>query len=357
MGEKDKKKSKKDKEFDPKKQADNALDEIKKKFGDGSIIRGEMVVKDIESISTGCMSLDIAIGIGGFPRGRICEIFGTEGSGKTTIALETIAQAQKAGGIAAFIDVEHALDFQYAQKLGVDVQELMISQPDSAEEALSIAEILCQSNGVDLIVVDSVAALVPKAELEGEMGDHHIGAQARLMSQSLRKMKGIVNTSKTAMVFINQIREKTGVFFGNPETTPGGRALKFYASVRVELRRISTVKGKEGEDPIGHMVRAKVIKNKVAPPFRKAEFEITYTGHGVNKSKEIVELGEKCGIIKKSGSWYSYGENRLGQGVAAASEFFDSNPDFAEELKEMIFDLKLPLRRKEDDDTCTEVQH
>lgn len=335
------------------KDADDALNIIKKKYGDGSIICGDMVVKNIDSISTGSLALDIAIGIGGVPRGRIIEIFGAEGCGKTTITLETIGQMQQAGGKAAFIDVEHALDFQYAEKLGVDVQKLMISQPDSAEEALNIMEILCQSKSVDVVVLDSVAALVPQAELDGEMGDHHMGLQPKLMSQALRKIKGIVNVSKTSAIFINQLRQKMGVTFGSPDVTPGGKALKFYATVRVDMRRIATVKDDKDEDPTGHKVRAKVIKNKVAPPFRVAEFEITYNGRGVNKPKEILEIGAKCGILGKSGSWYSYGENRLGNGLAAAGEFLQENPGLMGELKDKILDLKLPHRRNKDE--CAEM--
>jgi len=335
------------------KDADDALNIIKKKYGDGSIICGDMVVKNIDSISTGSLALDIAIGIGGFPRGRVIEIFGAEGCGKTTIALEAIAKAQQSGGKAAFIDVEHALDFQYAQKLGVDVQKLMISQPDSAEEALNIMEILCQSRSVDAVVLDSVAALVPQAELDGEMGDAHMGLQPKLMSQALRKIKGVVNVSKTSAIFINQLRQKMGVTFGSPNVTPGGKALKFYATVRVDMRRIATVKDDKDDDPTGHKVQAKIVKNKVAPPFRVAEFEITYNGRGVNKEKEILEIGAKCGILSKSGSWYSYGENRLGNGLVAAGTFLQENPGLMAELKGKILDLKLPHRREQDE--CAEM--
>jgi len=333
------------------KDADDALKIIKTKYGDGSILCGDMVVKNIDSISTGSLALDIAIGIGGFPRGRLCEIFGAEGCGKTTITLEAIAQAQQAGGKAAFIDVEHALDFQYAQKLGVDVQSLMISQPDSAEEALNIMEILCQSRSVDIVVLDSVAALVPQAELDGEMGDHHMGLQPKLMSQALRKIKGVVNTSKTCALFINQLRQKMGISFGSPDVTPGGKALKYYATVRVDMRRIGAVKDGSNEDPTGHKVRAKVIKNKVAPPFRIAEFEITYDGRGVNKEKEILDIGAKCGVLDKSGSWYSYGENKLGNGMVACGEFLQENPGLMAEIKHKILDLKLPHRREQDEHT------
>jgi recombination protein RecA len=317
-----------------------------------------MTVKNIDSISTGSLTLDIALGIGGFPRGRIAEIYGAEGCGKTTIALETIAYAQKHGGTAAFIDVEHALDFQYAKKLGVDVDSLLISQPDSAEEALSIAEIYCQSGSVDVFVLDSVAALVPQAELDGEMGDAHMGLQPKLMSQALRKMKGPINISKTVALFINQLRQKMGVTFGSPDVTPGGKALKFYATTRVDMRRISTVKGKgDDSDPVGHRVRAKVIKNKVAPPFRIAEFEMTYSGHGVNKGLEILEVGKKCGIVDQKGTWFSYGDLRLGNGKEVAAQFLMDNSDMASEIKDKILDLKMPHRRNDDADaTSTEVR-
>jgi recombination protein RecA len=333
------------------------MEQIRKKYGEGSIICGDVVVKDIDAIPTGCLGLDIALGVGGFPRGRISEIFGAEGSGKTTVALETIAQAQKADGRAAFIDVEHALDIQYAQKVGVNIQDMMISQPDSAEEALSIMQILCESKSVDIVVLDSVAALVPQAELDGDMGDHHVGLQPRLMSQALRKIKGLVNKSHTVALFINQLRQKIGITFGSPDVTPGGKALKFYTTVRVDLRRISTVKGKaeKGEEanPVGHKVRAKVVKNKVAPPFRQAEFEVTYTGRGVNNEAEIIEHGAKCGILKKSGSWYSYDDARLGQGLDACSQFLMDNPDMAQELEEKILKLKMPWRIK--DGGCSDV--
>jgi recombination protein RecA len=349
--------AKKDKKDDSNCEDDPVL-EIRKKFGDGAIIRGETIVKNIKAISSGSPKLDIALGIGGFPRGRICEIFGAEGSGKTTLALETIAQAQQAGGVAAFIDVEHALDFGYAQDIGVDVDDMMISQPDSGEQALQIAEILCKSNRVDVVVVDSVAALVPQAELDGEIGDAHVAGQARLMSQSLRKMKGIVNKSNTVLIFINQIREKVGVFFGSPESTPGGRALKFYASVRVDLRRVSSMEeGKKESDKVkvGNRVRANVIKNKVAPPFRKCEFEI-YFGKGISRAADIIDLSVECEFLKKSGTWYSYGNDRIGNGKAAAIEFLENNAKLQQELREMVMDVKLPVRRrKEDDDTCASV--
>jgi len=336
--------------------SEDALKIIKRKFGEGAILCGDMTVKNIDYISTGSLALDIAIGIGGFPRGRICEIYGAEGCGKTTIALETIAQAQLLGGTAAFIDVEHALDFQYAQKLGVNVQELMISQPDSMEEALGIAEILCSSRSVDIIVVDSVAALTPQAELDGEMGDQHIGLQPRLMSQALRKLKAIVNKTNTVTLFINQLRQKIGSFMGSPDITPGGKALKFYSTVRVDLRRIGAVRPSQDSEPTGHKVRAKVVKNKVAPPFRVAEFEITYSAYGVNSEAEILDIGSKCGILSKSGSWYSYGENKLGNGVVACCESLRNDPDLVDEIKEQILDLKMPNRRDDNGSTSAEVQ-
>jgi len=350
----DKKKDKKAPQVDS---AEEALKVIRMKYGEGAIIHGDMTVKNIESISTGSMGLDLAIGIGGLPRGRICELFGAEGCGKTTIALETVACAQRHGGRAAYIDVEHALDFQYAQKLGVDVKGLFISQPDSMEEALGIAEILCQSKSFDVLVVDSVAALVPKAELNGEMGEQHIGLQPRIMSQALRKIKGIVNTSHTLALFINQLRQKVGSFMGSPDVTPGGRALKFYASVRIDMRRISAVKDDGADEaPTGHLVRAKVVKNKVAPPFRIAEFEVTYNGMGVNKEAEIIEFGIKCGVLTKSGSWISYGENRLGNGRANTVQFMRDNPGLVAELREQIIKLKAPMPDRSDGDEHTEPE-
>jgi len=341
------------------------VEEIRKKYGEGAIIRGDTVVKGIEAIPSGSLKLDIALGVGGFPRGRICEIFGAEGSGKTTLALSAIAQAQRLGGSAAFVDVEHALDMGYARDIGVNTKTIMLSQPDSGEEAMAIVEILCKSNTVDIVVVDSVAALVPQAELDGEIGDSHVGAQARLMSQSLRKIKGIVNKSETGLLFINQIREKVGVFFGNPEVTPGGRALKFFASVRVDLRRISAIGAKKDKDnredksvSIGNVVRANVIKNKVAPPFRKAEFEI-YFGKGISETSDILDLAIDCGIVQKAGSWINYNDLRLGLGKQAAMETLDKDPDLIHNLKDMILNLKLPIRKgkKDGTDTCAEVEH
>ncbi len=312
-----------------------AMDYIEKSFGKGSIMRlgekGARVVTD--AIPTGSLALDIALGIGGFPKGRVSEIYGQEMSGKTTLALHAIAEAQKAGGKAAFIDAEHALDPNYAQKLGVNVDELLVSQPDYGEQALEIAEILVRSGAVDIIVVDSVAALVPKAELEGEMGDAHMGLQARLMSQALRKLTGIVSRSNTALIFINQLREKIGVFMGNPEVTPGGRALKFYASVRVEVRKIGTIK--IGDQVVGSQIKAKVVKNKLAPPFKEAVFEIIY-GKGISREADVLDTGVRLGIIEKTGSWYSYKGERLGQGRENVKRLFAEKPELMEEIIEQI---------------------
>ena len=311
-----------------------AVGQIEKQFGKGSIMRlGGKEIVPIAAISTGSISVDWALGVGGLPRGRVIEVFGPESSGKTTLALQVIAQAQKLGGVAAFIDAEHALDAQYAQKLGVDLDNLLVSQPDNGEQALEIVEVLIRSNGVDVVVVDSVAALVPRAEIEGEMGDAHMGVQARLMSQALRKLAGAINRSRTSVIFINQLREKIGVMFGNPETTTGGNALKFYASVRIDIRRVGSIK--KGEEVIGSETRAKVVKNKVSPPFRNAEFDILY-GEGISREGEIIELGVLHRIIEKSGSWYTYGKDRIGQGKDNAREYLKEHPEIAQEIESKI---------------------
>ncbi|HSX41819.1 MAG TPA: recombinase RecA [Candidatus Saccharimonadales bacterium] len=311
-----------------------ALDQIEKQFGAGSIMRmGEQTHLNVEVISTGSLALDVALGAGGFPRGRIIEIYGPESSGKTSLALSAIAAAQKTGGLGALVDAEHAFDPQYAAKLGVDLDQLLISQPDTGEQALEIVETLVRSNAVDVIVVDSVAALVPRAEIEGEMGDSMMGVQARLMSQALRKLTGAVSKSKTALIFINQIRMKIGVMFGNPETTPGGNALKFYCSVRLDIRRAEQIK--DGETPIGNRVRVKVVKNKIAPPFRVAEFDLMFDS-GISKEGDLLELGAKMGIIEKSGSWFQYNEMKLGQGREAAKAFLKGDVALAKELEAKI---------------------
>ena len=311
-----------------------ALDKIEKDHGKGSIMKmGDEKVDDIEVIQTGSIALNAALGVGRYPRGRIIEIYGPESSGKTTLAIHAIAEAQKTGGIAAFIDAEHAFDRFYAAKLGVDIENLYISQPDNGEQALNIAEQLIRSSAVDIIVIDSVAALTPKQEIEGDMGDNKVGLQARLMSQALRKLTSLINKTNTTCIFINQLREKIGVMFGTPETTTGGNALKFYASVRLDIRRISQLK--DGDEVKGNQVRVKVVKNKVAPPFRKAEFDIMF-GEGISKSGEIVDLGVDLGIIKKSGSWFSYNDSRLGQGRDAAKQLIADNPELADEIAEQI---------------------
>ena len=313
------------------KAAESALSQIERQFGKGSIMRlGSKEFTAISSISTGSIGVDSALGVGGVPRGRIVEIFGPESSGKTTLSLHIIAEAQQVGGLAAFIDAEHALDAEYAKKLGVDVDNLLVSQPDSGEQALEIAEVLVRSGAIDVIVIDSVAALVPRAELEGEMGDTHVGLQARLMSQALRKLTGIVSKSKTCMIFINQIREKIGVMFGNPETTTGGRALKFYSSIRLDIRRTSQIK--EGEEVVGSRVKVKVVKNKCAAPFRQAEFDVGY-GQGISKTGELIDIGIENKIIEKSGSWFSYGAVRIGQGRENAKQFLTDNPDLMAEVE------------------------
>jgi len=313
------------------KAAETALSQIERQFGKGSIMRlGAKEFSAVSAISTGSIGVDAALGVGGVPRGRIVEIFGPESSGKTTLSLHVIAEAQRAGGLAAFIDAEHALDAEYAKKLGVDIDNLLVSQPDSGEQALEIAEVLVRSGAIDVIVVDSVAALVPRAELEGEMGDSHVGLQARLMSQAMRKLTAILAKSKTCMIFINQIREKIGVMFGNPETTTGGRALKFYSSVRIDIRRTNQIK--EGEEVVGSRVKVKVVKNKVAAPFRQAEFDVGY-GEGISKTGELLDIGLENKIIEKSGSWFSYGDVRLGQGRENAKLFIRENPDLSSEIE------------------------
>lgn len=313
------------------------MDKIEKSYGKGSIMKlGDRVVEDVPSISSGSIGLDIAMGVGGYPKGRIIEIYGPESSGKTTLAIHAIAEAQKAGGIAAIIDAEHAFDPTYAVKLGVDINELLISQPDNGEQALEIADNLIRSGAVDIIVIDSVAALTPKAEIEGEMGDSKMGLQARLMSQALRKLTANINKTKTCVIFINQLRDKIGVMFGNPETTTGGNALKFYASVRLDIRRIGQIK--DGEESQGNHTRVKVVKNKVAPPFKKAEFDIMY-GEGISKTGEIIDLGVEFNIIKKSGSWFSYGETKLGQGRESVKSLIKDNPELASELEAKILEV------------------
>ncbi|WP_336606102.1 recombinase RecA [Heyndrickxia oleronia] len=315
---------------------DMALKQIEKQFGKGSVMKlGEQTDRRISTVPSGSLALDVALGVGGYPRGRVIEIYGPESSGKTTVALHAIAEVQAKGGQAAFIDAEHALDPVYAQKLGVNIDELLLSQPDTGEQALEIAEALVRSGAIDIIVIDSVAALVPKAEIEGEMGDSHVGLQARLMSQALRKLSGAINKSKTIAIFINQIREKVGVMFGNPETTPGGRALKFYSSVRLEVRRAEQLK--QGNDIVGNKTKIKVVKNKVAPPFRVAEVDIMY-GEGISKEGEIIDMASELDIVQKSGSWYSYNDERLGQGRENAKLFLKENPELRNEVMLKIRD-------------------
>jgi recombination protein RecA len=325
--------------FDDLKERSKALDiavgQIEKQFGKGAIMRlGQRnSIAPIEAISTGSISIDYALGIGGLPRGRVTEIYGPESSGKTTLALQVIAEAQREGGMAAFVDAEHALDAQYAQKLGVDLENLLVSQPDHGEQALEIVEVLVRSNSVDVVVVDSVAALVPKAEIDGEMGEAQMGLQARLMSQALRKLTGIVSKSKTTLIFINQLREKIGVMFGNPETTTGGRALKFYASVRIDIRRIASIK--DGDQVIGGRTRVKVVKNKVAPPFREAEFDVMY-GEGISREGDLLDLAVDKRIVEKSGAWFAYGGERLGQGRENAKQFLKENPDVRQTIEARV---------------------
>ncbi len=317
---------------DRKKALNVAISLVERQHGKGAIMRmgSDGARVKVASISTGSLALDAMTGIGGIPRGRVTEIYGPESSGKTTLTLHIIANAQKAGGVAAFIDAEHALDINYAEQLGVDIENLLVSQPDTGEQALEIAEVLVRSSAVDVVVIDSVAALVPRAEIEGEMGASHVGLQARLMSQALRKVTGAINRSKTAVVFTNQIREKIGVMFGNPETQPGGRALKFYASLRLDIRRIAAIK--DGNDPVGNRTRVKVVKNKCAPPFRQAEFDIMF-GEGISRAGELIDMAAESEIIKKSGAWFSYGDQRIGQGRENAKSFLKENPDVADEVE------------------------
>ena len=324
------------KEVDKTKQLDSALGQIERQFGSGTVMRmGEKRHEKIPAIPTGSLGLDIALGIGGLPRGRIVEIYGPESSGKTTLTLEVIAQCQKLGGTAAFIDAEHALDPIYAEKLGVNVDELLVSQPDTGEQALEVADIMVSSGGIDILVIDSVAALVPKAEIEGEMGDHHVGLQARLMSQALRKITGNVQKSDTLVIFINQIRHKIGVMFGSPETTAGGNALKFYSSVRMDIRRIGTVK--DGDEAVGNETRVKVVKNKVSPPFKQAEFQILYN-KGINRLGELIDKGADLDIIEKAGAWYSYNGEKIGQGKANSIEFLEQNPKLLKNIEKQVID-------------------
>ena len=326
-----------------------ALSQIDKQFGKGSVMRlGDDSRPPVQVIPTGSLALDVALGIGGLPRGRVIEIYGPESSGKTTVALHAVASAQKAGGNAAFIDAEHALDPVYARALGVDTDNLLVSQPDTGEQALEIADMLIRSGGIDIIVIDSVAALVPKAEIEGEMGDSHVGLQARLMSQALRKITGALSATGTTAIFINQLREKIGVFFGNPETTTGGKALKFYASVRIDVRRIETLK--EAGAPVGNRTRAKIVKNKMAPPFKQAEFDIVY-GKGISREGSIIDMGVETGIIRKSGSWFTYGDDQLGQGKENVRQFLSDNRELADEIEQKILvSLGIGLQDQPQDD-------
>jgi len=327
--------------LDKAKALDTALAQIERQFGKGSVMKmGDRGPQVMEVIPTGSIALDIALGIGGLPRGRIVEIYGPESSGKTTVALHAIANAQKAGGIAAFIDAEHALDPEYAKKLGVDIDALLVSQPDTGEQALEIMDMLIRSGALDVIVVDSVAALVPRAEIEGEMGDSHMGLQARLMSQALRKITGALHQSNTTAIFINQLREKIGVFFGTPETTTGGKALKFYASIRLDVRRIETLK--DGQEAVGNRTRVKVVKNKMAPPFKQAEFDIIY-GVGISREGSLIDLGVEVGVVKKSGAWYTYEGDQLGQGKENSRNFLIDNPDLANEIEKRIREHYVPV--------------
>ncbi len=339
--------------MDREKAVDYAISQIEKQFGRGSIMKlGEEKVIDVPAISTGSLALDLALGVGGVPRGRVVEIYGPESSGKTTLALHIAAEAQAAGGMVAFVDAEHALDVTYARKLGVDVDSLLVSQPDTGEQALDIAEILVRSGGIDALIIDSVAALVPRAEIEGEMGDHHVGLQARLMSQALRKLTATISKSRTTVIFINQIRMKIGVMFGNPETTTGGNALKFYATQRLDIRRIGSIK--EGDQAVGNRTRVRVVKNKVAPPFKDAEFDIIY-GHGISKEGDILDLGVSLDIVEKSGAWYSFKEDRIGQGRQNVKRFLAENTDIRDEIAQRIRE-KTDLSPAKDTDESKETE-
>ncbi|RGD75224.1 recombinase RecA [Anaerofustis stercorihominis] len=339
---------------DKEKALELAMRNIESNFGKGAVMKlGDKPTVTIDAISTSSISLDAALGVGGLPRGRIIEVYGPESSGKTTVALHVVAEAQKAGGVAAFIDAEHALDPIYAEALGVNIDELIVSQPDTGEQALEITEALVRSAAVDVVVVDSVAALVPKAEIEGDMGDSHVGLQARLMSQALRKLAGAINKSNTTAVFINQLREKVGIMFGNPEVTPGGRALKFYSSVRLEVRRIDSIKN--GQEIIGNRTKVKVVKNKVAPPFKIAEFDIMY-GKGISREGDIVDMAAKYGIIKKAGAWYSYNDEKIGQGRDKAKQFLADNPEIAEHIEKLVLDEVLGRNKEEEPEAADTVK-
>ena len=339
---------------DKEKALELAMRNIESNFGKGAVMKlGDKPAVTIDAISTSSISLDAALGVGGLPRGRIIEVYGPESSGKTTVALHVVAEAQKAGGVAAFIDAEHALDPIYAEALGVNIDELIVSQPDTGEQALEITEALVRSAAVDVVVVDSVAALVPKAEIEGDMGDSHVGLQARLMSQALRKLAGAINKSNTTAVFINQLREKVGIMFGNPEVTPGGRALKFYSSVRLEVRRIDSIKN--GQEIIGNRTKVKVVKNKVAPPFKIAEFDIMY-GKGISREGDIVDMAAKYGIIKKAGAWYSYNDEKIGQGRDKAKQFLADNPEIAEHIEKLVLDEVLGRNKEEEPEVADTVK-
>jgi recombination protein RecA len=322
--------------MDRERAVDQAISQIERQFGRGSIMKmGDERVIDVPAISTGSLALDIALGIGGVPRGRVLEVFGPESSGKTTLTLHIAAEAQAKGGMVAFVDAEHALDVSYARKLGVDVDSLLVSQPDTGEQALDIGEILVRSGGIDVLIIDSVAALVPRAEIEGDMGDHHVGLQARLMSQALRKLTAAISKSKTCVIFINQIRMKIGVMFGNPETTTGGNALKFYSSQRLDIRRIGAIK--EGDQVVGNRTRVKVVKNKIAPPFKEAEFDLIY-GHGISKEGDILDLGVSLGIVEKNGAWFSFGEERIGQGRQNVKRFLAENIDIRDKIRQLVIE-------------------